>query len=209
MPLIGFKHLNHIRAGLFNVHATRVLNHSSIDAQSLSDAEVEGREQAWQVAEFLKRRVPGFENAFLVTSCTQIGVREGRRLTGAYVLTDEDVLNARKFDDVIACGCYNIDIHQPQGDRTVHIPVPEGDWYDIPYRCLYSAEVGGFLAAGRDISGTREAHGSYRGQSHCMAIGQAAGCAAALAARESCDVRTLDVELLQKTLRSQDAFLGE
>lgn len=102
---------------------------------------------------------------------------------GNYQLTAEDVLSARKFDDVIARGAYPIDIHNPHGKGTILKRLPPGEAYDIPLRCLLPKGVEHLIVAGRCISGTHEAHSSYRVMPISMATGQAAGVCAALAAR--------------------------
>src|SRR5690606_3784075 len=118
--------------------------------------------QLRQIVAFLRKYVPGFEQAYLVQSGVNIGVRETRRVTGEYILTAEDLLGARKFDDVIARGSYPLDIHNPEGKGTIFKRLPPGEAYDIPLRALVPRHTGGLLVAGRAISGTHEAHSSYR-----------------------------------------------
>jgi len=132
-----------------------------------------------QIAGFLRRYVPGFEQAYVAQSGVTIGVRETRRITGEYQLTADDVLAARKWDDAIARGTYPIDIHNPTGKGTILRRVPPGDAYDIPLRCLLPQRVDRLTMGGRCISGTHEAHSSYRVMPIAMATGQAAGVCAA------------------------------
>lgn len=187
---------------------TRITGMDGTSSDDLTKAEIEGRRQAWEFLEFLRRDVPGFENAEMQSSGPQIGIRESRRVMGDYVMTEEDVLEARKFPDVIARGSYDVDIHNPTGAGTVIKRLKPGESYDIPYRCLTPLGVDNLLIAGRPISATHEAHSSVRIMPICIAIGQAAGTAAALSVRERVIPRKLDIALLQKTLRSQGANLG-
>ena len=152
-----------------------------MDVWDLSYAEWCSRRQMRQIAAFLRRRVPGFERAYVVQSGVQVGVRETRRVLGEYQLTVDDVLGARKFDDGIARGAYPVDIHNPKGSGTVLKRLPPGAAYDIPLRCLLPQGIDHLIVAGRCISGTHEAHSSYRVMPIAMATGQAAGVCAALA----------------------------
>ena len=136
-----------------------------------------------------------------------VGVRETRRILGEYQLTAEDVLSARKFDDAIARGAYPVDIHNPKGAGTVLKRLPPGEAYDIPLRCLLPQRTERLIVAGRCISGTHEAHSSYRVMPIVMATGQAGGVAAALAARDGKSPRDVPVALVQQELRRQGASL--
>jgi len=196
------------RDGEIHFNQTRITHADGTSSEDLTRAEIEGRRQAWQILEFLRRDVPGFEQAEMLMSGPQVGVRETRRVMGEYVLTGEDVLSARKFPDCIARGSYSIDIHSPTGAGTVIKHLPPGESYDIPYRCLVPLEIENLLIAGRPISATHEAHSSLRIMPICIAIGQAAGTAAALCVKERAAPCVLDVSLLQSTLRSQGANLG-
>jgi hypothetical protein len=161
-----------------------------------------------QICAFLRRYVPGFESAYVVQSGVQIGVRETRRILGEYQLTADDVLQARKWPDAIARGTYPIDIHDPTGKGTVMRRLPAGEAYDIPLRCLLPLRVDGLTLAGRCISGTHEAHSSYRVMPVAMATGQAAGVCAALAARSGRIPRQIPAGEVQEELRRQGAYVG-
>jgi len=196
------------RKGEIHFNTTRVIKVDGTKAEDLTYAEVEARRQMIELVNFLKRKVSGFENAHLLMSGSQIGVRETRRIIGEYMMTGEDIVEARKFTDVIARGSYPIDIHSPTGEGTVIKSPPSGASYDIPYRCLVPKTIDNLLIAGRCVSSTHEAQAAIRVIPIVVAIGQAAGTAAALAARLSVPPRRLDVSLLQKTLREQGANLG-
>lgn len=160
------------------------------------------------ISAFLRRYVPGFEQAYVVQSGVNIGVRETRRILGEYQLTGDDILQARKFTDVIARSTYPIDIHNPEGTGTTLQRLPPGEAYDIPLRCLLPREVEGLVVAGRCISGTHEAHSSYRVMPVSMATGQAAGVCAALAVRQGKPARALAAAEVQAELIRQGADLG-
>ncbi|MBI3105773.1 MAG: FAD-dependent oxidoreductase [Candidatus Rokubacteria bacterium] len=191
-----------------SVNSTRIGDALGISVWDLTRAEWQARRQMRQIVAFLRRYVPGFEQAYVVQSGVTIGVRETRRILGAYQLTADDVLQARKWDDVIARGTYPIDIHNPAGKGTIIRRVPPGDAYDIPLRCLLPRQVEQLLVAGRCISGTHEAHSSYRVMATAMATGQAAGVCAALAARSGRPPRDVPAPEVQDELRRQGAALG-
>jgi glycine/D-amino acid oxidase-like deaminating enzyme len=190
-----------------SVNSTRVTHVLGTDVFDWSYAEWQARGQMRQIAEFLRRRVPGFEAAYIAQSGVHTGVRETRRILGDYQLTAADVLGAHKFDDVVARGTYPIDIHNPQGSGTLLKRLPEGEAYDIPLRCLLPRGIDGLLVAGRCLSGTHEAHSSYRVMPIVMATGQAAGVCAALAARSNLSTRAVPVERVQDELINQGADL--
>lgn len=190
-----------------SVNSTRVTGTLGTDVWDLSYAEWQSRQQMRQIVDFLERRVPGFERAYLAQSGTIIGVRETRRIHGDYTLTTDDVLAARKFEDVIARCSYPIDIHNPRGSGTLLRRLPRGEAYDIPLRCLLPRAVDGLLVAGRCISGTHAAMSSYRVMPVAMAIGQGAGVCAALAARARALPRSVPHRDVQRELTRQGANL--
>ena len=189
------------------VNSTRVTGVLGTDAWQLSEAEWIARRQMRQIARFLRNRVPGFADSYIAQSGTTIGVRETRRIAGEYQLTGEDVIACRQFQDAIACGSYPIDIHNPEGKGTVLKRLPVGGVYDIPLRCLIPQEVERVLLAGRCISGTHEAHSSYRVTPIAMATGHAAGICAALAAATHQQPRNIDHRAVQAELVRQGATL--
>jgi len=190
-----------------SVNSTRVTRVLGTDVWDLSYAEWTSRRQMRQIAAFLRRYVPGFERSYVMQSGINIGVRETRRVVGDYQLDAEDVLGACKFDDAVARGAYPVDIHNPKGAGTVLKRLPPGEAYDIPLRCLLPRGVDGMLVAGRCISGTHEAHSSYRVMPIVMATGQAAGVCAALAARRASAPRDVPAREVQQELIRQGASL--
>jgi len=196
-----------LRPGEAVVNTTRVVGRLGTRGADLAQAEIEGRRQAYEVMAFLERRVPGFAEAYVIETPTQIGVRETRRIIGDYVLQQEDILGAVKFPDAIACGGYPIDIHDPLSPRLVTKRLPAGEYYTIPYRCLLPAGIENMLVAGRCISATHEAFAAFRVSAIVMAIGQAAGTAAMKAAGAGVSPREVDIDDLQRRLRAEGAFL--
>ena len=193
--------------GEVSVNSTRVTRVLGTDVWDLSYAEWMSRRQMRQIAQFLKQYVPGFEKSYVMQSGVNVGVRETRRIIGDYQLNVEDVLSARKFDDAIARGAYPVDIHNPTGTGTVLKRLPPGEAYDIPLRCLMPQNADGLIVAGRCISGTHEAHSSYRVMPIVMATGQAAGVTAAIAARRNARPREMSVREIQHELVRQGASL--
>lgn len=194
------------RKGECVVNATQ---DNGIDGTKVADiarAEINLRAQIPIIIKFLQRNVRGFEGCFLQESASTLGVRETRRIIGDYVLTENDLFAGRRFSDVIVHDAlYNIDIHNPTGGGMREFTAVRP--YDIPYRCILPRGIENLLTAGRCISGTHRAQASYRVMSICMALGQAAGMAAALSC--SCDLspRLLDPGLIQKELMEYGAEL--
>jgi hypothetical protein len=179
-----------------------------VDVWDLTKAEWDCRRQMRQIASFLRERVPGFRNAYVVQSGVSAGVRETRRIIGEYTLTVEDVLNVREFEDGIARCAYPIDIHEPFGKGTLFVRLPPGESYDIPLRCLLPKGVGSLLTAGRCISGTHEAHSSYRTMPTSFATGQAAGCCAALAVKKRTQPAKVHPYEVRELIRKQGGDPG-
>lgn len=189
------------------INCTRVQGLDGTDVEDLTEAEEEGRKQVLLMSEFLKNKVPGFSQASISAVGTQIGIRETRRIVGEYSLTIDDVVAGRRFPDVIARSGYPIDIHDPSGKGVVAADIEGEGAYDIPYRCLLSNKIDNLLAAGRCISTTHEALATTRLTPSCMATGQAAGTAAALAIKDGTIPRMIDVSKLQEQLRLANAVL--
>jgi glycine/D-amino acid oxidase-like deaminating enzyme len=190
-----------------SLNSTRVTRVLGTDVWDLSYAEWTSRRQMRQIAAFLRKYVPGFERAYVVQSGVHVGVRETRRIVGDYRLSAEDVLGARKFEDGIARGSYPVDIHNPEGTGTLLKRLPPGEAYDIPLRCLLPQKTDGLVVAGRCLSGTHEAHSSYRVMPIVMATGQAAGVCAAFAAARNGTPRDVPASDVQRELLRQGASL--
>jgi hypothetical protein len=193
--------------GVVATNLTRVAYVDGTDPVELTKAEVEGRAQAMEYVRFLRERIPGYEAAYLINFSTQIGIRETRRVFGDYRLTREDVLNARHFPDAIAqCGA-PIEDHHPGSDTRWEY-LPAGATYDIPFRALLPQTLDNVLTAGRCLSATHDAHASVRSMGQCMAMGQAAGTAAASALQTGNNVRAVEIAQLQQQLRRDGALFS-
>ncbi len=192
--------------GVIATNMTRIMHVDATDAAQLSAAEVEGRRQAMEYVRFLKEQVPGYEQAELGTLNTQIGIRETRRIVGQYRLTREDVFSGQKFDDVIAKCAWPIEDHQARAD-TRWERLAEDQTFDVPFRCLVPQKVAGLLVAGRCLSADHDAHASVRVMAQCMAMGQAAGAAAALAIAQHRMPADVPISAVQDHLLAWGALL--
>lgn len=195
-----------IQPDVIHFNTTRIVMKNATNAEELTQAELMAREQCWEMFGFLKKYISGFENSYLQLTAPQIGVRESRRIIGKYVLTEEDVLKGRKFDDSICYSAYTIDIHNPAGTGTIIKNLNKGDYYGIPYRCLLPINISNLLVAGRPISSTHEAHSSLRVMPICTAMGEAAGTAAALSIKNNIMPDILDSKLLRQKLIENKAI---
>jgi hypothetical protein len=185
-------------------HGDRVVN--ATDPVLLTEAEMAGRRQALEYVRFLVDQVPGYERARLGALSTQVGVRETRRVYGDTRLTAADVLSARQFDDQIGlCGA-PIEDHR-SGPGTTWRYLPDGEVVGIPFGTLLARDASNVLVAGRCFSATHDAHASVRSMAQCMAMGQAAGTAAALAVTRRVDLRDLPFDRLRAALRDAGAIL--
>jgi hypothetical protein len=197
------------------VNTTHIGGVDGTKSEDLTKAEIEGRRQTIALMNFFRKYVPGFENSYLLQTATQIGIRETRRVMGEYVFNHDDVWQGSKFDDVVMRSAYPVDIHPPTGigyKRVEDKPTkpgapPPGDWYEVPYRSLVPLEVDNLLIAGRCVSATHEGQGAVRIMPNCMALGQAAGTAAALCAKQGVKPRALDTKVLKACLLEQGAII--
>lgn len=184
---------------------SRVRGYDLLDPKGAADAEREGRRQIKSIVSFLNRRVPGFENALLANIAARMGVRETRRILGQHTLTAEEILSETRFADSIALGCGPMDIHDPNG-MGIALSMPDAPW-QIPLRCMVPEEIEGLLVTGRAVSATQEANGGSRHMATAMALGQAAGVAAATSVDIANSTLAIPAGPVQETLRDQGAAL--
>lgn len=204
-PVKGMMATNMTRVQSFESAGGKFRN--ATDPDLLTGGEIEGRRQALEYLRFLKSEIPGYAEAELVAFGTQIGVRETRRVHGECRLTREDVLSARQFDDQIGlCGAPIEDHHA--GSDTEWQYLPDGQCVGIPFRTLIPQTVENLLVAGRCFSATHDAHASVRSMAQCMAMGQAAGTAAALCSGMNRSPRQLDFRVLEQPLLKSGAILS-
>ena len=186
------------------VNATQLNGVNPLHPDNLFESEYVLRTQIETVVRFLKNNIPGFSDIRVNGSATTLGIRESRRVIGDYILTADDLIAGRKFDDgVVHNACFCIDIHNPAGPGQAvnEVGCPHrAQPYDIPYRCMTPLGYDNLLTAGRCISGTHEAHASYRVMRICMAMGDAAGRAAVMAMRGTGNTRDVDIRLIRRDL---------
>lgn len=194
--------------GIITCNMTNCIDVDGTDADDLTKAEFVCRSQIKPIIDFLRKFVPGFENCYIVSSASIIGIRETRHFQGEYTITEDDILNAKLFEDwAVLNSAFNFDVHNISGcglDKTgVQEKFPTKKGYSIPYRCFVPKIIDSLLLAGRNISGTHIAHSSYRVMPICANMGQAVGTAAALCTKSNILPRNLDVVLLQNSLSNQ------
>lgn len=195
-----------LRQGEAWINMSAVSGVNGVDPDSLTFGEIKGREQVKDIQEYLIKYVPGFKSAYFTKIAPFLGIRETRTTVGEYVMTGEDILGCRRFEDVITVASYPLDLHHPQGGGCTLEWC--GDCYDIPYRSLLPLGVENLLVAGRCTSATHEAMSSTRVMATCMALGEAAGRAAAQAVQDQLSPRNISVQKLQKSLLKGGAYLG-
>lgn len=184
--------------GSFNT--SNILGLDGSTSEELTKAELIGRKQVSQVVELLQNEIPGFSNSILLETAVQVGVRETRRAVGDYIVTGDDIKQARKFDDAIARACYGIDIHGQKDEESRMEHLKEGEYYEVPLRALIVKEADNLLVAGRCISSTREGHSALRIQPTSAATGEACGALAAIAVKNNKLVRKVDLREVQKEI---------
>jgi hypothetical protein len=199
------------RPGEFVGAMTRVRNRDGTpvdvtDVRQATWGELEGRRLAEEAAAFLRAHVPGFADAFLDDTATALGVRETRRVVGDYVLTGDDVTRGASFGDAVARGAWPREYHV-RGRTTEYEFLPEGTSYQVPFASLRPRGAPNLLVAGRCLSADHDALASIRVMGPSLALGQAAGTAAALAARDDVPVAEVAVDELQASLSKQGAVL--
>jgi len=190
---------------IIHFNTTRVVKRDPTDVFDVTRAEIEARDQVFEMLDFLKSNFTAFENAKLIQTGMQIGARESRMIIGEHVLTKDDITSMTKFPDGIAACNYDIDIHSPDGSGTSHWFFPDGEYYTIPYRSLIPKGFCNLLVAGRCISSDHDAQASFRVMPSCTSIGEAAGVAASMA--KDGNVKAVDVDALRNRLREKGAVV--
>ena len=191
--------------GIVTCNMTNCTDIDGTKAEELTKAEIVCRSQMPAIVKYLREFVPGFENCYIISAGSMMGVRETRHFKGMYTLNENDILTARVFDDWVVRGAhFNFDVHNMTGSGLDATGVqhkwtqPKG--YTIPYGCLVPEKINGLLLSGRNISGTHMAHSNYRVMPICVGIGAAAGAAAATAVKRGIQVRDIKGEELQERL---------
>jgi len=207
LPLFGGPWIQHgstLHHGEVSVNVTRYPG-NAVDVRNLTEAECTTRENMFDLIPFLKKAMPELSDAHLIFSGTQVGIRESRRIDGLFKMTKDEVLHKVDFPDTVAKGAHHIDIHSSKDNKQELVILKEA--YNIPYRSLVPKGSRNILVAGRCISASREAFASIRVQAQCMALGQAAGTAAAMCSSLKVDVAHLDGVMLRHRLADQGAVV--
>lgn len=187
------------------INSIRILNFDGSSVFDLSRGELEGHLQIMPIIKMLQENVPGFENCYLSSINSTIGVRESRRFIGIKTLTKEDVFNANVPEDTVGLGSYIIDIHSGDGD-TAYFKMLENP-YGIPYGCTVSADIDGLMFAGRCMSVDAVAFGSTRVMPTLMTAAEGAGVGAAIAVKKGISPRNVDVKEIREILQEKGAIL--
>lgn len=198
---------NSLYEGIVNMNCVKVIGRNGADTVELSFAEAQARRAAIGFADFLRAKVPGFEQAVCVKTSPFIGVRETRHVSGAYELSLEDAVRGNIPDDTIALCGYPIDIHDPKDGSAEFTPIGGGR-FGVPFRSLVPRNILNLLVSGRAISASHEAFGAIRVMGTCLAMGEACGIAAEIARSRNSDIGQLDGVELSRTLRSRGVLLS-
>ncbi|MBE6542571.1 MAG: FAD-dependent oxidoreductase [Ruminococcaceae bacterium] len=191
--------------GTVCVNMTNAIGIDATNAESLTEGVLTCRSQIMPILKFLREYVPGYEKCFLMSSASLIGIRETRHFEGIESLSAEDILEAKTYDNwVVNEAFFNFDVHNLTGaslDKTgVQKNWTQKGRYTIPYGCLLPKNVEGLLLSGRNISGSHLAHSNFRIMRVCIALGEAAGVAAALSIKQEKRLRDIDVKEIQKVV---------
>lgn len=194
--------------GIMHMNTTRIIKRNPTDPFDITKAEIEAREQVFELVDFLRNNCHGFEKCRLLSTAPITGTRESRMVKGNYRLTGRELRDCPKFDDAICCGNYDIDIHNPEGGGTSHYYFKSGEFYTVPYRCLVPYGTENILVAGRCISVDHEAQASIRIMPIVCCIGEAAGAAASVIVKNNAVSASADIKEIQNILIRGGAFLG-
>jgi hypothetical protein len=186
-PSYGKPTMFRVRDNLLLVMMNHEYGINATDAAAVTEATIRARGELHQIVRGLRKLGGPWEGVQLIASPEQIGIRDGRRIRGRFVVTQEDVVQGARYEDAVVRPTFPVDIHamtaegnktSPYGGRGVRVKP-----YDIPLRALIARDVDGLMMAGRCISGDFIAHASYRVTGNAVAMGEAAGATAAVAAK--------------------------
>lgn len=195
---------DHFADGILHFNTTRAVKLNPVNAEDITKAQIETREQVFEMFYFLRENFSAFKNAELLMTAPEVGVRESRKIVGEYTLTKDDIIGCKHFLDSIAVGAYEIDIHSPDGTGTELVYLKPDQYYTIPYRSLIPKTLKNVLVAGRCISATQEAQSSIRIMPVVCNIGEGAGVAIGKCVGHGCkDVRDVNVLETQVALRAR------
>ncbi|MBP3514506.1 MAG: FAD-dependent oxidoreductase, partial [Elusimicrobiaceae bacterium] len=192
-------------SGVVTCNMTNVIDVDGTCADDLTKATIVCRKQMDAIVAYLREFVPGYENCFIISSASLMGIRETRHFKGKYTLTEQDILEAKVFDDyVVKDARFNFDVHNITGsglDKTgVQKHFTQKNGYTIPYRCLLPEVKENLLLCGRNISGTHMAHSNFRAMPICVGTGEAAGVAAAIAVSKNCALTSVTAKEIREKI---------
>ena len=198
--------LFHIRQGLFCMMANHEYGVAATDAAQITEATIRARQEVHRLVDGLRSLGGVWKNVQIVATPEHVGVREGRRIHGLYQVTTEDLIQGARHDDAVCRVTFPVDVHStdPNKEKGIMREGVRAKPYDIPYRALVARDVEGLLVAGRPISGDFVAHSSYRVTGNAAAMGEAAGVAAALAAKTKRLPREVPWPKIQETIEAID-----
>jgi hypothetical protein len=198
----GLIFVNQPQDGVILVNSTRILGFRGNDDVELSSAMVAGRRQIETIFRFMKTFFPGFENAIIMDTGSLLGIRESRRIEGDYVFTERDISGATRFEDAVVSNNGGIEIHSPTGFGLKGSHLGKDEFYHVPYRSIIARDFNNLFAAGRCFSANHPGLSAARNIAYCIALGEAAGSAAAQLARNGrTNVREIDIGALQEKLK--------
>ncbi len=191
--------------GIVTCNMTNAIKIDGTCAEDLTKATLTCRKQMDDIVKYLRKFVPGYENCFVVSSASLIGIRETRHFKGKYTLSEQDILEAKVFDDYVVKDAYfNFDVHNISGsglDKTgVQKHFSQENGYTIPYRCLLPETKENLLFCGRNISGTHMAHSNFRAMPICVGIGEAAGAAAYVSVSQNCNMNDISAKQIREII---------
>lgn len=206
VPLFGGPWINSFfRDGLVSVNVLREPTDAS-DPEWFSRTETSLREKMHLIIDVLRREFPEFRDAWLAKSGIQTGVRETHHIVGLYELSKDDIVNPKPFPDTVAKGAHTIDVHHTDSiDQNEFVILRRP--YNVPFRSLVPQGSVNLVTAGRCLCADGPGFGSVRVMATCMAMGQGAGTAAALAVRDGLSMSEMDFDLLRQALIEGDAIV--
>lgn len=191
--------------GVVTCNMTNAIDIDGTNADDLTRATFICRKQMDDIVKYLREFVPGYENCYVISSASLMGIRETRHFKGKYTLNEQDILEAKIFDDYVVKDAYfNFDVHNITGsglDKTgVQKLFKQKKGYTIPYRCLIPDVKENLLLCGRNISGTHMAHSNYRVMPICIGIGEAAGAAAYISVSQDSNLKDVDAKEIRQLI---------
>lgn len=199
-----------INPGEAFVNMSRIIKLRGTDANDLTQGEVIVHKQIDEIVAFLKKYIDGFQNCYIVQTAATIGVRESRRFKCKYTLSLDDVLQGRDFEDGVATCAFPVDIHDPNGSELCWVRTTKSSYYSIPYATMLLTSIDNMVVTGRCIGASHKAMASSRVSPTAMALGEAAGAAAALAIKQGkSSFSDVDVNELRALLKKQGAVVDK